>query len=106
MRSNTWITRAWVTEAPVKSTSLRVAGVSCSDRGHHVPALTVGGVSGLTWHAQTRVLVDESGTDSRGEDRSKGVGIKEGVPASQSALLFGPEHSLSGAAIPCQVVTA
>ena len=51
-------------------------------------------VSGLTWHAQTRVLVDESGTDSGGEDWSEGVGIKEGVPASQSALLLGPEHSL------------
>ena len=30
----------------------------------------------------------------RPEDRSEGVGIKEGVPASQSALLLGPEHSL------------
>ena len=27
-------------------------------------------------------------------DRSEGVGIKEGVPACQSALLLGPEHSL------------
>ena len=37
---------------------------------------------GLTWHAQTRVFVDESGTDSGG-----------GVLASQSALLLGPQLS-------------
>ena len=30
----------------------------------------------------------------RPEDRSEGVGIKEGVPASQSALLLGPVHLL------------
>ena len=29
----------------------------------------------------------------RPEDRSEGVGFKEGVPASQSALLLGPERS-------------
>ena len=38
--------------------------------------------------------MDESGTDSGGEDRSEGIGIKEGVPASQSALLLSPEHFL------------
>ena len=30
----------------------------------------------------------------RPEDQSEGVGIKDGVPAGQSALLLGPEHSL------------
>ena len=30
----------------------------------------------------------------RPEDQSEGVGIKEGVPASQSALLLGPVHLL------------
>ena len=33
------------------------------------PLRAVGGMSGLTWHARTRVLVDENGTDPDSRNR-------------------------------------
>ena len=43
------------------------------------------------WVSGCFVSLSEGG---RPEDRSEGVGIKEGVPASQSVLLLGPVHLL------------
>ena len=40
----------------------------------------MGGISGLTWHARTRVLVDENGTESGGVDAQ--VPVTESVDAS------------------------
>ena len=44
------------------------------------PRRAVGGMSGLTWHARTRVLVDENGTECGGVDAQ--IPVTESVGAS------------------------
>ena len=51
----------------------------------------MGGVSGLTWHAQSRVLVDESGTESGGVVTP--IPVTESVDASgyESVSMLDPQ---------------
>ena len=58
-----------LSSAPVASVSICATGFPCSDRGHHVPALTVtsgGRGVGSDEACSVKVLVDENGTVSGG----------------------------------------
>ena len=61
-----------------------------SGRGHHIPAPSWEGCRATFRTLLSWLSVPAGGCRSSGWE----VGIKEGVPASQSALLLGPEHSL------------